>query len=101
MAGNRNNVKDAQGLLKAAGDINASAGRFQAELSSLNTIVSNVTNVWEGDVKDAFDQKYYEKYQKYITEMIQSLEDYYKTMKKFADDEIAHINSGTSSINAL
>ena len=47
MAGNRNNVKDAQGLLKAAGDINASAGRFQAELSSLNTIVSNVTNVWE------------------------------------------------------
>ena len=101
MAGNRDNVKDASGLLKLSNDINTAAGKFQTELDSLDRLIASFTEVWEGDVKDAFDQKYHEKYQKNIKEIISALQDYHRTSKSVAETAISRIGEGQSKFNAL
>ena len=101
MAGNKDNVKDAGGLLQKADEINAAAERFQAELDSLDKLITSFTDVWEGDVKDAFDQAYYGKYQKYIKEVIESLKNYHTEAKTTAQKAADRISEGTGRFNSL
>ena len=101
MGANTDNVKDASKLLELSGKINSAAGRFEEELKNLDRLIASFSEAWEGDVKDAFDQKYQEKYQKDINEIIEALRKYYSTADSIAREKIEQISSGQKRIRGL